>query len=48
VYTLWRIAAATDSRIEPVPAGKIQFETDDENAIIEIARRTGYIINPAA
>lgn len=48
VNTLWRVAAATDSRIEPVPAGKIQFETDDGNAIIEIARRTGYIINPAA
>lgn len=48
VNTLWRIAATTDSRIEPIPAGKIQFETDDGNAIIEIARRTGYIINPAA
>ena len=48
VNTLWRVAAATDSRIEPVPAGKIQFETDDGNAIIEIARRTGYIIDPAA
>lgn len=48
VNTLWRVAAAIDSRIEPVPAGKIQFETDDGNAIIEIARRTGYIINPAA
>lgn len=48
VNMLWRIAAATDSRIEPVPAGKIQFETDDGNTLIEIARRTGYRINPAA
>lgn len=48
VNALWRIAAATDSRIEPVPAGKIQYDTDDGNAIIEIARRTGYIVKPAA
>jgi len=48
VNMLWRIAAETDSRIEPVPVGKIQYATDDGNAIIEIARRSGYIIKPAA
>jgi predicted nucleotidyltransferase len=48
VDKLWRIAAATDSRIEPVPAGKIQYEKDDSNAIIEIARRNGHVINSAA
>lgn len=48
VNMLWRIAAATDSRIEPVPVGKIQYDTDDVNAVIEIARRSGQIILPAA
>lgn len=48
VNMLWRTAAATDSRIEPVPVGKIQYETDDGNAIIEIARRNGQIIQTAA
>jgi len=48
VNMLWRIAAATDSRIEPVPVGRIQYETDDGNAIIEIARRNGLIIQTAA
>lgn len=48
VNMLWRIAAATDSRIEPVPVGKIQYEKDDSNAIIEIARRNGQVIYSAA
>jgi len=48
VNMLWRIAAGTDSRIEPVPVGKLQYDTDDGNAIIEIARRHGQIISPAA
>lgn len=48
VSMLWKIAAATDSRIEPVAIGKIQYDTDDGNAIIEIARRAGYTILPAA
>ncbi len=48
VNMLWRAAAAIDSRIEPVPVGKIQYETDDGNAIIEIARRNGQIIFSAA
>jgi len=48
VNMLWRIAASTDSRIEPVPVGKVQYDTDDGNAIIEIARRNGQVILPAA
>lgn len=48
VNMLWRIAAATDSRIEPVPVGRAQYETDDGNAVIEIARRNGQIIMSAA
>ncbi|MEW6286962.1 MAG: nucleotidyltransferase domain-containing protein [Chloroflexota bacterium] len=41
---LWRIAAETDVRIEPIPVGEKQFEEDDSNLIIEIARREGKII----
>lgn len=48
VNTLWRIAASTDSRIEPMPVGRLQYETDDGNAVIEIARRNGEVILPAA
>ncbi len=48
VNTLWRIAAVIDSRIEPIPVGAEQYESDDSSAIIEIARRKGHIISPAA
>ncbi len=48
INTLWRIAAETDSRIEPVPVGELQYAVDDGNALIELARRGGHIIKPAA
>lgn len=41
---LWRIAAHTDVRIEPIPVGEKQFQEDDSSMIIEIARREGQII----
>ena len=44
VNVLWRIAARTDSRIEPIPVGERQYEEDDSSAIIEIARREGQRI----
>ena len=44
VNFLWRIAARTDSRIEPIAVGQRQFEEDDSSAIIEIARREGQKI----
>ena len=44
INLLWRIAARTDSRIEPIPVGQLQFANDDSSAIIEIARREGQII----
>jgi predicted nucleotidyltransferase len=46
VNMLWRIAAHTDSRIEPFAVGQRQFEEDTSSAIIEIARREGQIIKP--
>jgi predicted nucleotidyltransferase len=45
VNTLWKVAARTDSRIEPVAAGERQFVEDGGAAIIEIARREGERIS---
>lgn len=41
---LWRVAADTDVRIEPIPVGEKQYKEDDSSLIIEIARREGQII----
>jgi predicted nucleotidyltransferase len=41
---LWRIAARTDNRIEPIPCGERQWHDDDSSAIVEIARREGIAI----
>ncbi|MDD5673242.1 MAG: nucleotidyltransferase domain-containing protein [Chitinivibrionales bacterium] len=41
---LWRLTIDTDTRIEPVPVGEIEWEKDDSRAIVEIARREGHII----
>jgi predicted nucleotidyltransferase len=48
VSLLWRVAARTDSRIEPVPCGERQWVEDTSSAIIELARREGQRILPAA
>lgn len=43
---LWRLAARTDNRIEPIPCGEKQWLEDDASAIIEIARREGETVTP--
>lgn len=43
---LWRLAARTDNRIEPIPCGERQWLEDDASAIIEIARREGETVTP--
>jgi len=43
VKGLWR-ATAGDSRIEPIPCGEQEWETDQCRPILEIARREGVII----
>ena len=48
VNLLWRVAARTDSRIEPIPCGERQWLEDTASALIEIARREGERILPAA
>ena len=47
VNLLWRVAARTDSRIEPIPCGSRQWRDDDSSAIIEIARREGEVLKAA-
>ena len=44
ISLLWRLAARTDSRIEPVPVGEREYEVDDSRAIVEIARREGTVV----
>ncbi len=44
INLLWRTAARTDSRIEPIPVGSLRWKTDDESTIIEIARREGITV----
>ena len=45
INLLWRTAARTDNRIEPVPVGLERWKTDDEITIIEVARREGIEVN---
>ncbi len=44
INLLWRVAARTDSRIEPIPCGQRQWQEDTSNAVIEIARNAGTAI----
>jgi len=46
INLLWRLAAQTDNRIEPIPCGERQWFDDDASAIIEIARREGEAVTP--
>ena len=43
VKQLWR-ATVTDNRIEPIPCGEHEWETDGSRPILEIARNEGVII----
>ncbi len=41
VKRLWRATGAADDRIEPIPCGEREWETDDGRPILEIARQEG-------
>ncbi len=43
VKGLWR-ATVCDNRIEPIPCGEKEWETDGSRPILEIARREGIVI----
>ena len=44
ISKLWELRAFTDSRIEPIPCGEREWESDGERSILEIARREGVVI----
>jgi hypothetical protein len=44
VEKLWQAKVSADNRIEPVPCGEQEWETDGSRPILEIARREGVII----
>ena len=43
IKRLWG-ATATDNRIEPIPCGEKEWETEQGRPILEIARREGIVI----
>jgi hypothetical protein len=45
VKALWRATAHADNRIEPIPCGEREWETDGSRPILEIARREGVTIH---
>ena len=47
VSRLWVLAGRAHHRIEPIPCGEKQWETDDGSVIIEVARREGRRIDLA-
>jgi len=44
VRNLWHATLKADKRIEPIPCGKEQWETDTGIPVYEIARRDGIAI----
>jgi predicted nucleotidyltransferase len=48
VQQLWRATAAADNRIEPIPCGEREWETEEGRPILDIARREGMEISIAA
>ena len=43
VEALWQ-ATTSDNRIEPIPCGEREWDTDESRPILEIARREGVVI----
>ena len=48
VKQLWRATLKADNRIEPIPCGEKEWETEDGRPILDIARRDGIMISIAA
>jgi uncharacterized protein len=46
IKNLWRTTLEADNRIEPIPCGEKEWETDEKRPILEIARREGITITP--
>lgn len=46
INMLWELRAFTDPRIEPIACGTNQWQEDDSNPILSIAKETGIVISP--
>ncbi|MCU0913835.1 MAG: hypothetical protein MUC88_04625 [Planctomycetes bacterium] len=46
INSLWRVAAPTDGRIEPIPCGERQWVEDEVTPILKIARGEGVPVLP--
>ena len=44
IEKLWQATISADNRIEPIPCGEQEWETDQGRPILEIARCEGIII----
>ncbi len=44
IEKLWQARKSVDIRIEPIPCGEREWETDQSRPILEIARREGTVI----
>ena len=44
IEKLWQATLSADNRIEPIPCGEKEWETDQSRPILEIARREGIVI----
>ncbi|KPK77683.1 MAG: hypothetical protein AMJ79_02465 [Phycisphaerae bacterium SM23_30] len=44
VKTLWRATAQADDRIEPIPCGEKEWDSNRGRPILEIARKKGVFI----
>jgi len=44
VEKLWLATASADDRIEPIPCGEREWETEHGRPILDIARREGIVI----
>lgn len=44
VESLWGTRASIDCRIEPIPCGEREWETDGSRPVLEMARREGVVI----
>ncbi len=44
IEKLWQATLVADNRIEPIPCGEKEWETDQSRPILEIARKEGIVI----
>lgn len=48
VERLWELTGEADNRIEPIPCGEREWETEEGRPILDIARGEGLVIRMAS